>query len=446
MEGTRRCGDAAAGMIARRDGGVLGGAILTVWKLACRVRDELAGVAAARGRRPLVTINAHRVVPIGDRGAAPDPGRLEQILRLQESLLLGDVGAANIGGRICQGIALLLRTPATRLVLLDGESVETVATYGAMEFPPIDAPKVRDAIRERRPALAETYQSADGDEAVCTLTLPLQTGEVPVLLQLVRGIAQPFGPDEIALCRYAAALATTALRLGAQRERLEKASGTKSEVLVAMSHDLRSPLNVLVGYTRLLEEEAFGPCSPEQRQVLGSIERYALELLSLLTGVLDLARLDAGRESRREEFTVAEVFAELREGSLSRRGSDGVALEWRVDPELPPMQSDRFRVRQILQNLVDNALRFTDHGTVAIAADRVDGTVRLSVTDTGPGIAADDLPHLFELFRPGRAGASGTGCGLYLVKRFAESLGGRVAVRSTAGEGSSFTVDLPLAV
>src|SRR4029077_7893603 len=98
---------------------------------------------------------------------------------------------------------------------------------------------------------------------------------------------------------------------------------------------------------------------------LASIERYALELLSLLSGVLDLARLDSGREQpRREEFALADVFDELRDGSLGRRSAEGVELAWLVDPELPPMRSDRFRIRQILQNLVDNALRFTETGSV----------------------------------------------------------------------------------
>ncbi len=393
----------------------------------------------ARGPCALVTINAHRVIPLGDRGGAPDPGRLEQILRFQEALLGGDVGAANIAGRICQGIALVLRVPAVRLVLLDRDVVEPVAAYGDCGYPPIVPQTIRDAIRDGRPAVAETHEDAR------SLTLPLQSGGVPVLLQLVRPLDQAFGPDDVALARYAGALATVTLRQAAQRERLEQASTSKSEMLVAMSHDLRSPLNVVVGYARLLEEEAFGPCSPEQRDVLASIERYALELLSLLTGMLDLARLESGRAPRKEEFAIADVFEELKGGSLARRSSDGVALEWRIDPELPSIRSDRFRVRQILQNLVDNALRFTRQGTVSVTADRVDGGVRLCVSDTGPGIAADEVPHLFELFRPGRNDAASTGCGLYLVKRFSESLGGRVAVRTAPGEGTSFSIDLPLA-
>ena len=139
------------------------------------------------------------------------------------------------------------------------------------------------------------------------------------------------------------------------------------------------------------------------------------------------------------------MFDELKNGSLATRAASGVDLAWEVEPELPTLKSDRFRVRQILQNLVDNALRFTAHGTVCVSAARANGGVRLTVSDTGPGIAATDLPHLFELFRPGAAAyGTSTGCGLYLVKRFSESLGGRIRVQSTPGEGTRFTIDLPL--
>ncbi len=387
-------------------------------------------------------MNASSVNPIGDRSASLDPAGLEQLLHLQESLLSGDVASAQLAARICQGAVVMLRMASARLLLLDGDALETVATYGAEDFPAIEPRAVRAAISERRPVIHDTASDSR------SVTIALQTGDVPVLLQLVVAPGQVVGLEQIGRARFTGTLAAIALRLGAQRERLEHASTAKSEILVAMSHDLRSPLNVLIGYTRLLAEESFGPCSPEQREVLESIERYALELLSLLSGVLDLARLDTGRaQPRRDEFSLAALFDELQNGSLGRRGAEGVELAWRIDPELPLMHSDRFRIRQILQNLVDNALRFTERGSVRVSADRVDGGVRLTVRDTGPGIAPVDVPHLFELFRPGSASrASGTGCGLYLVKRYSESLGGHVGVDSRPGEGTCFTIELPLAI
>ena len=388
-----------------------------------------------------MTTTASRAILPGEYESVPDAGRLEQVLRLHDALLLGDVAPSNIAARICQGVAILLRATTVRLALLEDERLDVVATYGAPDRSSIDVAELRQAIADRRPAIATI---AEGRR---TLTIPLQGGNVAVVLQIVEETEPPVGPEHVALARYVGALAAIALRQAAQRERLEHASASKSEILIAMSHDLRSPLNVVLGYTRLLGEEAFGPCSPEQREVLGSIERYALELLSLLSGVLDLARVDAGREPRREEFSLAELFDELASGSLGSRSADGVELAWQVDPALPPLRTDRFRIRQILQNLVDNALRFTEQGSVRVTAERAGEGVRLSVTDSGRGIDPADLPHLFEVFRPGGGGTTrgaGTGCGLYLVKRYAESLGGRVDVRSTPGEGTCFTIDLPL--
>jgi signal transduction histidine kinase len=321
-------------------------------------------------------------------------------------------------------------------------SLEVAAAHGTGDFTAASADALRAMLAERRPALHRTAR--DGRDL---LTIPLAVGEVPLFLQLAGAAGTPVGVEQIALARYAGSLATVALRQAGVRESLERADHAKSEVLVAMSHDLRTPLNVLIGYTRLLIEDSYGPCTPDQRAVLTTIEQHALELLSLLSGALDLARIDVERDPRREEFTLAEVLHELCTGSLSHRVANGVRLAWYVDPATPTMRSDRFRVRQILQNLVDNALRFTERGEVAVAAAPHAGGVRLTVSDTGAGIAAGNLPHLFEIFRPGGAagGRAGTGCGLYLVKRFSESLGGRVAVDSTVGVGTRFTVDLPVA-
>lgn len=374
----------------------------------------------------------------------PDASKLEQILRFQEALLLGEVTRVDLGGRICQGTALLVDAAAVRLAVVAAEGgVEELASYGAGDFTAVSADALRRALAAGHPTVHRT--EPDGRPV---LTVPLQTPEAPALLQLIGATETPLEPEQVALARYAAALAAVALRQAALRERLQRTDRTKSEALVTMSHDLRTPLNVLIGYTRLLMEEAYGSCTGEQREVLVIMERHALELLSLLSGALDLVRLELERgEPRREEFAIADVLRELCTGSLAHRVASGVQLTWHVDPAIPPIRSDRFRIRQILQNLVDNALRFTEQGSVSVAATAHEGGVRVTVSDTGPGIGSGDLPHLFELFRPGTDAArrgSSTGCGLYLVKRFSESLGGRVTIDSRPGMGTRFTVDLPL--
>jgi signal transduction histidine kinase len=262
-------------------------------------------------------------------------------------------------------------------------------------------------------------------------------------MQLRPGTGRVFGLEHVSLARYAASLAAIALRHAKARGGATSDPGA-TDVLVTLSHDLRQPLNVMLGYTQLLIDDTYGPCTGEQREVLNTIERHARELFTVLTGALDLVRLErqAGQPVA-ESFAVSEVLRELCTGSLAHRAPNDVALTWHADPATPVLTTDRFRVRQVLQNLIDNALRHTERGEVAVSAAPHERRVRLQVRDTGCGIAADDLPHVFSPFRTGRVGRTGSGLGLYIVKRFCESLGGEVSVASTLGSGTRFTVDLP---
>jgi signal transduction histidine kinase len=167
----------------------------------------------------------------------------------------------------------------------------------------------------------------------------------------------------------------------------------------------------MLGYTQLLIEDTYGPCSGEQRKVLSTIERHARELYSMLTGALDLIRLKRQADQPAEPFAPADVLRELCTGSLAHRATSDVALTWHADPTTPVLTSDRFRVRQVLHNLIDNALRHTDRGEVAVTAAPHDRRVRLQVSDTGSGIAADDLPHVLAPFRTGTSGRTGRGSG-----------------------------------
>jgi signal transduction histidine kinase len=200
----------------------------------------------------------------------------------------------------------------------------------------------------------------------------------------------------------------------------------------------------MLGYTQLLIDDTYGPCTGAQREVLTTIERHARELHTVLTGALELVRLE--RQADRavvEPFTAGEVMRELCTGSLAHRAAHDVALTWHADPATPILHTDRFRVRQVLQNLIDNALRHTERGEVAVTAAPHEQRVRLQVSDTGTGIATEDLPYVFDPFRTGSRGRTGSGLGLYIVKRFCEALGGEVSVASTLGSGTRFTVDLP---
>lgn len=228
-----------------------------------------------------------------------------------------------------------------------------------------------------------------------------------------------------------------------------RANAAKSEFLATVSHELRTPLNIIVGYTDLALEGAF-PTAAEQQDALSRIHQQSRQLLDLIQSMLDLNRMEAGGISLVvEEFPVASALDNLRDALPATWCRPGVALRWETGDVGAAMCSDRGKVELILRNLVHNALKYTNHGSVTVRAlaDRGRDRVDFSVIDTGEGIAAEDLDGIFDMFRQGSNGpprGGGVGLGLYLVKRLTEALGGSIAVDSQPGRGSRFTVSLPL--
>jgi PAS domain S-box-containing protein len=232
---------------------------------------------------------------------------------------------------------------------------------------------------------------------------------------------------------------------------LEQASQLKSQFLANMSHEFRTPLNAMLGYTSMLLQGVAGPLQPPARRQLGRIESNGRHLLTIINEILDISRIEAGRmplqiSTFRIPDLVAEVKSELEPIILRSR----LAVMLDLPKDLRPLSSDRQKVKQILLNLLSNALKFTHEGRVTISArrDGVDRTVTLAVADTGIGIAAADQQKIFEDFRqldnsPTRA-YGGTGLGLSICRRLAQMLGGRIAVQSQVGKGSTFTLTLPL--
>jgi signal transduction histidine kinase/PAS domain-containing protein len=231
---------------------------------------------------------------------------------------------------------------------------------------------------------------------------------------------------------------------------LEQASALKSQFLANMSHEFRTPLNAMLGYTSMLLQGVAGPLDSAARRQLGRIESNGRHLLTIVNEILDISRIEAGRmplqiSTFRIPELVAEVRAELE--PIILRSKLSVTLDLAKD--LEPVASDRQKVKQILLNLLSNALKFTHEGGVTIRASRGpgDGTVVLSVADTGIGIAPADQERIFEDFRqldnsPTRA-YGGTGLGLSICQRLAQMLSGRLSVTSTVGKGSTFTLMLP---
>jgi CheY-like chemotaxis protein/anti-sigma regulatory factor (Ser/Thr protein kinase) len=224
------------------------------------------------------------------------------------------------------------------------------------------------------------------------------------------------------------------------------ASKAKSDFLASMSHELRTPLNAIIGFSDLMEAESDG----EQRTVpadwVRHIQSSGRHLLALVNDILDLAKIEAGRIDLRPEplalpATVAEVVTGL------RAVSDRKSLQVSTDVPALTVLADRIRLRQVLDNLLSNAIKFTpEGGQVRVSAEQTDTEVRLTVADTGVGIAAEDLKNVFDEFtQVGERAAreAGTGLGLTLTKRLVESHGGSIELQSEPGVGSRFTVCLP---
>jgi signal transduction histidine kinase len=234
-------------------------------------------------------------------------------------------------------------------------------------------------------------------------------------------------------------------------EHLRRASDMKTRFLSNMTHELRTPINSILALSRMLQDRLDGDLTPEQERQVGFIRQSAESLSEIINDLLDLAKVEAGRvDVRTTRFTVGEVFGALR-GMFRPLLRDNVALLIHEPAEPIELETDQGKLAQILRNFISNALKFTEQGEVEVTAERdADANVTFSVRDTGIGIAAADIPIIFEEFTqldsPLQATAKGTGLGLPLSRRLAELLGGRVAVRSTVGKGSTFAVTIPLTV
>jgi signal transduction histidine kinase len=223
----------------------------------------------------------------------------------------------------------------------------------------------------------------------------------------------------------------------------------KSEFLANMSHELRTPLNAIIGFSELMYIGKLGPLSGDQKEYIGDVLTSGNQLLSLINDVLDLSKVEAARmEVLNSTFMVETVIAEAVQNIATMMSVKELQLIREIPLDIPRITTDRRKLFQILLNLASNAVKFTDQGEICIHCEIEDSTMRMSVADSGIGIKAADLRHLFQPFfqcdSSLRKRHEGTGLGLHLSQKLAVLLGGKLVVESKYGKGSTFTVILPL--
>jgi signal transduction histidine kinase len=231
-------------------------------------------------------------------------------------------------------------------------------------------------------------------------------------------------------------------------EKAQAADRIKSAFLATMSHELRTPLNSIIGFTGIILQGIVGPLNDEQKKQLNMVRGSAQHLLSLINDVLDISKIEAGQlQVAYEHYDLRSAVEKTVESARPLAGKKGLELICAISPEIETIPGDRRRVEQILLNLISNAIKFTEKGSVKIECEPEGDNVTLRVIDTGIGIKTEDMETIFQAFRQIDSGMTrkydGTGLGLSISKKLVELMGGQIRVSSMWGEGSTFSFSLP---
>jgi signal transduction histidine kinase len=277
-------------------------------------------------------------------------------------------------------------------------------------------------------------------------------------LTVQRKVLGQFGDGPIRLLQTFAAQSAIAIwnarlfhEIEEKGQQLEIASKHKSQFLANMSHELRTPLNAVIGYTELIQDKIYGEVPEKIRDVLVRVEKNGRHLLGLINEVLDISKMEAGRLTLSlGDYSMGEVVQMVSAAVEALATEKHIALKVVVAADLPRGWGDESRLKQVVLNLVGNAIKFTDTGEVKVEVAASNGTFLVSVADTGPGISSEDQQHIFEEFRQVDSSSTrpkgGTGLGLSIAKRIVELHGGCMWVESSVGKGSIFWFTVPIRV
>ena len=262
-------------------------------------------------------------------------------------------------------------------------------------------------------------------------------------------ITKPFDSRELLVrIRTHLALKESLEKLEVEKMNAQSADRLKSAFLATMSHELRTPLNSIIGFTGILIQGKPGPLNDEQKKQLGMVQNSARHLLSLINDVLDISKIEAGQlKINLQQFNLPEVINKVVETNKPFADRKNLKIVVSIDENIKDITSDILRVQQILLNLINNAIKFTETGTIAIICRKEDKHVKIQISDTGIGIENEKIEQLFRPFTQIDTGLTrkkeGTGLGLSICKKLTEMLNGKIEVESKPGAGSTFTVIFP---